>query len=133
MEYWGSSGTGGPSGVIAQTDLSDWATPAILATVARLRPRLRGDRELHQLRILLAQAILGPAGAVLCSQSASDQRAARSCTARSALVTREPPTVCKHPPAGILALRPPVDHVVKARDVLCLRGHCGCISMDAFV
>ena len=33
----GSSGTGGPSGVIAQTDLSDWATPAILATVATLR------------------------------------------------------------------------------------------------
>ncbi len=30
--------------------------------VPRMRPRLRRDRELHRLRILLAQAILGPAG-----------------------------------------------------------------------
>ena len=44
----GSPGTGGPSGVIAQTDLSDWATPATLATLATVLGEPKQSKQKQQ-------------------------------------------------------------------------------------
>jgi two-component system response regulator ChvI len=59
LHYEGFIAGTGEDGYRGECAVGDQAHPQ---QVALLRPRLRRDQELHRLRILLAQAIVGPAG-----------------------------------------------------------------------